>query len=50
MQADEELGAVVAAVSRPICRGDAARRVAAVRGIASLETSDPLSEVVRALQ
>jgi hypothetical protein len=44
-------GSVDAAASRPISKDDVpVSRVAAVSGIASRETSDPLSEMVRADQ
>jgi hypothetical protein len=39
-----------AAVRRPISKGEAVNRVTAVRGTASLDTSEPVIEMVRADQ
>ncbi|GAA2206288.1 hypothetical protein GCM10009850_017460 [Nonomuraea monospora] len=43
-------GTEAAAVRMPIWEGEAVSRVTAVKGMASLETSEPVTEMVRAVQ
>jgi hypothetical protein len=47
---NKRAGTEAAAVSNPIWDGEAVKRVIAVRGMASLETSEPVTEIVRADQ
>ncbi|GAA1629166.1 hypothetical protein GCM10009733_027360 [Nonomuraea maheshkhaliensis] len=43
-------GTEAAAVNMPIWDGDAVNRVIAVSGMASFDTSEPVMEIVRAVQ